>query len=67
MDNISVSIQPTNTSTILKFVHTSTITNGSYEYNNIDEAKNSVLAQQLFHLPFVKKIYILIYYFIMLR
>jgi Fe-S cluster biogenesis protein NfuA len=58
MDNISVSIQPTNTSTILKFVHTSTITNGSYEYNNIDEAKNSVLAQQLFHLPFVKKIYI---------
>ena len=56
MDNISVSIQPTNTSTILKFVHTSTITNGSYEYNNIDEAKNSVLAQQLFHLPFVKKI-----------
>ena len=58
MDNISVSIQPTNTSTILKFVHTSTITNGSYEYNNIDEAKNSVLEQQLFHLPFVKKIYI---------
>lgn len=58
MDNISVSIQPTNTATILKFVHTSTITNGSYEYNNIDEAKNSVLAQQLFHLPFVKKIYI---------
>ena len=58
MDNISVSIQPTNTATILKFVHTSTITNGSYEYNNIDDAKNSVLAQQLFHLPFVKKIYI---------
>jgi len=58
MDNISVSIQPTNTATILKFVHTSIITNGSYEYNNIDDAKNSVLAQQLFHLPFVKKIYI---------
>jgi Fe-S cluster biogenesis protein NfuA len=58
MEGISVSIQPTNTATIIKFIHTSTITNGSYEYNNIDEAKNSLLAQQLFHLPFVKKIYI---------
>lgn len=58
MKEISVSIQPTNTTTILKFVHTSTATNGSYEYNNIDEAKNSALAQQLFHLPFVKKVYI---------
>jgi hypothetical protein len=28
------------------------------EYSNIDEAKNSPLAQQLFYLPFVKKVYI---------
>ncbi|NQY05714.1 MAG: NifU family protein, partial [Flavobacteriaceae bacterium] len=34
------------------------IKNSSLEFNNIDEAKNSPLAQQLFHLPFVKKIYI---------
>jgi hypothetical protein len=30
----------------------------NYEYNNIDDALNSPLAQQLFYLPFVKKIYI---------
>lgn len=58
MNNFSVSIQNTNTPTIIKFVHNASITNGSYEYNNIDEAKNSTLAQQLFYLPFVKKVYI---------
>ena len=58
MKDISVSIQPTNTPTIIKFVHTASIINGSYEYNNIDDAKNSQLAQQLFYLPFVKKVYI---------
>lgn len=58
MKDISVSIQPTNTPSIIKFVHTASITNGSYEYNNIDEAKNSQLTQQLFYLPFVKKVYI---------
>lgn len=58
MKDITVSIQPTNTSTIIKFIHTASVTNGSYEFNNIDEAKNSQLAQQLFYLPFVKKIYI---------
>ena len=30
----------------------------SYEFDNIDEAKNSPLAQKLFYLPFVKKLYI---------
>ena len=30
----------------------------NFEYNNIDDAKNSKLAQQLFYLPFVKKVYI---------
>ena len=58
MQSISVSIQTTSNSSILKFVHTGQITNGSYEYNNIDDAKNSTLAQQLFHLPFVKKVFI---------
>ena len=58
MKDISVSIQSTSNTTILKFAHTTSITNGSYEYNNIDEAKNSQLAQQLFYLPFVKKIFI---------
>ncbi|MCF6278781.1 MAG: NifU family protein [Flavobacteriaceae bacterium] len=58
MKDISVSIQTTNNPTIVKFVHTTSTTNGSYEYSNIDEAKNSPLAQQLFHLPFVKKVFI---------
>jgi Fe-S cluster biogenesis protein NfuA len=58
MKDISVSIQSTNNPAILKFVHTTSITNGSYEYNNIDEAKNSQLTQQLFYLPFVKKVFI---------
>jgi Fe-S cluster biogenesis protein NfuA len=31
---------------------------GNYEYKNIDEAKNSPLAQQLFYLPFIKTVYI---------
>ncbi|MDC9721846.1 MAG: NifU family protein [Urechidicola sp.] len=58
MKTISVTIQATKNPTILKFVHSGQITNGSYEYNNIDDAKNSPFAQQLFHLPFVKKVFI---------
>lgn len=58
MSEISVSIKTTQNPSIIKFIHTSGVVNGSYEYNNIDEAKNSVLAQQLFHLPFVKKVFI---------
>ena len=32
--------------------------NENYEFKNIDETKNSPLAQQLFYLPFVKTVYI---------
>ena len=59
MSNISISIQKTNNDTIIKFVSSSILINGgSHEFNNIDEAKNAPLAQQLFYLPFVKKIFI---------
>ena len=58
MKTISVIIQSTKNPAIIKFVHSGQITNGSYEYNNIDDAKNSPFAQQLFHLPFVKKVFI---------
>ena len=54
-------ISPQNTSNpkILKFEANQFITkNNNLEYSNIDEAKNSPLAQQLFHLPFVKKVYL---------
>lgn len=44
---------------IVKFVADSFLTPASsYEFKNIDEAKSSPLAQQLFYLPFVKTVYI---------
>lgn len=56
---IILKIVETQNPTILKFEFPDFIvTQGNYEYKNIDEAKNSPLAQQLFHLPFVKTIYI---------
>ncbi len=56
---IILKIVETQNPTILKFEFPDFIvTQGSYEYKNIDDAKNSPLAQQLFHLPFVKTIYI---------
>lgn len=59
MKNINIQIQETNNDTIIKFVSSSIlIDGGSYEYNNIDEAQNSVLVQQLFYLPFVKKVFV---------
>ena len=59
MKKISVSIQETSNSTIIKFEADSFLTQyQSFEYNNIDDAKNSPIAQQLFYLPFVKKVYI---------
>ncbi|WP_250435147.1 NifU family protein [Hanstruepera flava] len=59
MKTYTVSIQETSNNTIIKFELNAFITNHqSFEFNNIDEAKNSPLAQQLFYLPFVKKVYI---------
>ena len=59
MNAQQITIQPTNNQNILKFVSNQILINGgSYEFNNIDEAKISPLAKQLFYLPFVKKIFI---------
>lgn len=59
MKDVIVEIQTTTTDTIIKFTCNQILINGgSYEFNNIDEAKNSPLAQQLFYLPFVKKVFI---------
>ena len=59
MSETSITIESTSNETIVKFVSNQIlIEGGSYEYNNIDEAKESPLAQQLFYLPFVKKIFI---------
>ena len=51
-------IEQTAVETIIKFVSNNILTEGSFEYNNIDNAKNSNLVQQLFYLPFVKKVFI---------
>ncbi|MBC5862380.1 NifU family protein [Flavobacterium sp. K77] len=54
-----VSIKETQNPTILKFEFQDFITqNENFEFKNIDEAKSSPLAQQLFYLPFVKTVYI---------
>ncbi|NOY46762.1 MAG: NifU family protein [Chlorobi bacterium] len=59
MNKIGVSIQETSNPLIIKFEANSFLTQyESFEFNNIDEAKHSPLAQQLFYLPFVKKVYI---------
>ena len=59
MSNFKISPHNTSNTKILKFeANQFIIEHGSYEYSNIDEAKNSPLAQQLFYLPFVKKVYI---------
>ncbi|MEI7510001.1 MAG: NifU family protein [Flavobacterium sp.] len=56
---MEINIKETQNPTILKFEFPDFITqNESFEYKNIDEAKNSPLAQQLFYLPFVKTVYI---------
>ena len=54
-----ITIKDTQNPTILKFEFPDFITqNENYEFKNIDETKNSPLAQQLFYLPFVKTVYI---------
>ena len=56
---MKIKITPTNNESIVKFETDIFLTNyKNFEFNNIEEAKNSPLAQQLFHLPFVKKVYI---------
>ena len=54
-----ITIKETQNPTILKFEFENFITqNENFEFKNIDEAKNSPLAQKLFYLPFVKTVYI---------
>ena len=54
-----ITIKETQNPAILKFEFQDFITqNENFEFKNIDEAKTSPLAQQLFYLPFVKTVYI---------
>ena len=54
MSPTEITIQATSNDAIIKFEADRFITqHNSYEFNNIDDASNSPLAQQLFYLPFV--------------
>ena len=59
MSKHTVMIEGTKNPSIVKFTSTEQIIKGgSYQFNNIDEAKESPVAQELFKLPFVSKIFI---------
>lgn len=59
MKTFNITVVPTNNPTVLKFeANHMLVENGYYQYGNIDEAKNSPLAQQLFYLPFIKTVYV---------
>lgn len=59
MSTYTITIQPTTKPTIVKFEANKFLTkHESFEFGNIEEAGRSPLAQQLFHLPFVKRIFI---------
>jgi Fe-S cluster biogenesis protein NfuA len=54
-----ITIKETQSPAIIKFEFPDFIVqHNNFEFKNIDEAKNSPLAQQLFYLPFVKTVYI---------
>ncbi|WP_109435573.1 MULTISPECIES: NifU family protein [Aquimarina] len=57
--NFEIKIEATSNPGIVKFEANYFLTqHTSYEFENIDQAKNSPLAQQLFYLPFVKRVFI---------
>jgi Fe-S cluster biogenesis protein NfuA len=59
MEKHQINIISTSNEAIVKFESNHfLVKNHSYEFKNIDEAKSSPLAQQLFYLPFVKTVYI---------
>ena len=59
MNTYTINIEPTSNSAIVKFETNQFLTrHESFEFGNIEEAKKSPLAQQLFHLPFVKTVFI---------
>lgn len=59
MSKHQITIEATNNPSIVKFNSNQLLTQGgSYQYNNIDETKESPLSNQLFHLPFVSKVFI---------
>jgi len=58
-NTFEITVEATSNPSILKFEANHFLTqHSSYEFENIDHAKNSPLAQQLFYLPFVRRVFI---------
>ena len=59
MSKSNIEISTTSSPNIVKFISDSFLTeSSSHEFRNIDDAKTSPLAQELFYLPFVKTVFI---------
>lgn len=59
MNTYTINIEPTSNPAIVKFETNQFLTrHESFEFGNIEEAQRSPLAQQLFHLPFVKTVFL---------
>lgn len=59
MKEYVITVRETNQPAILKFeANQPLVSQGHFEFKNIDEAGDSPLAQQLFYLPFIKTVYI---------
>lgn len=55
---VTVYAESTPNPSVMKFVSNMKLVLDSVEFKNIDDAKNSPLAQKLFHFPFVKEVFI---------
>ena len=55
---VSVYAESTPNPAVMKFVANKPLVTQTVEFKNIDEANNSPMAQQLFHFPFVKEVFI---------
>ncbi len=59
MRSYKIEIRPTNHKSIVKFeTNKFLVEHENFEFKNIEEAEKSPIAQKLFHLPFVKTVYI---------
>lgn len=59
MNEYLITVEETTESALLKFRVNQPLVTSQYTYTNIDTAKDSPLAQQLFHLPFIKSVQLL--------
>ena len=55
---VSVYAESTPNPAVMKFVANKPLVTQTVEFKNIDEANNAPMAQQLFHFPFVKEVFI---------